>query len=208
MRSAWLYVFAVLCLLATSAGAAAADAAAGKATYAACAGCHGTSGEGSQVVNAPRLAGLDATYVVRQTTYFQKGIRGAEDEQAPGAAMAAVAKALDATAIANVAAYIETLETIAPKPTVSGDIAKGKTLYAACAACHGADGAGNTALNSPRLAGGSDWYLVRQLRNYKSGKRGAHKDDAIGKQMAPMVAVLADDQAIADVVAYINTLGD
>ena len=86
-------------------------------------------------------------------------------------------------------------------------VSSAETFYADnCAACHGADGSGNQALNAPRLAGASDWYLVRQLRLYKSGARGTHEDDATGRQMAPMMATLPDDQAIIDVVSYINSL--
>ena len=45
-----------------------------------------------------------------------------------------------------------------------GDAAKGKAAYAICLACHGADGMGNKALNSPSIAGLSTWYLERQLK--------------------------------------------
>src|SRR5439155_450629 len=87
-----------------------------------------------------------------------------------------------------------------------GDAAAGKPLYAVCAACHGADGRGLQATNAPRLAGMSDWYLVTQLKNFKQGIRGAHPKDMYGPQMASMAAILADDQATNDLVAYINTL--
>ena len=40
-------------------------------------------------------------------------------------------------------------------------------LYAACAACHGAQGEGNPALNAPKLTGQGAWYLQRQLRHFK-----------------------------------------
>ena len=52
----------------------------------------------------------------------------------------------------------------------------------------------------------SDWYLVTQLKNFKQGIRGAHPNDLYGPQMASMAAMLGDDQAINDLVAYINTL--
>ncbi len=42
---------------------------------------------------------------------------------------------------------------------------------------------GNLALNSPRLADQDDWYLVRQLQNYKSGLRGSNPKDVYGMQM-------------------------
>ncbi len=88
----------------------------------------------------------------------------------------------------------------------AGDIASGQSLYAACASCHGQNGEGNVAMNAPKLSNQSDWYLARQLRYYKQGIRGTHKDDAAGQQMAAMAAMLADDQAIKDVVAYIDSL--
>ena len=52
----------------------------------------------------------------------------------------------------------------------------------------------------------SDWYLARQLSNFKSGVRGSHPQDFHGGQMVFMARTLADEQAINDLVAYINTL--
>jgi cytochrome c oxidase subunit II len=89
-----------------------------------------------------------------------------------------------------------------------GDAAAGQPLYAVCTACHGAKGEGNPALNAPKLAGQSDWYLRRELQNFKNGARGTGAKDVFGKMMAPMAATLADDVAIANVVAYIKTLPD
>lgn len=89
-----------------------------------------------------------------------------------------------------------------------GDAAAGQALYAACGACHGAQGEGNAALNAPKLSGQGAWYLERQLRHFKQGARGTHEKDNFGKLMAPMAATLADDAAIANVAAYIATLPD
>jgi len=91
---------------------------------------------------------------------------------------------------------------------VAGDAEAGKALYAVCAACHGAQGEGNPAMNAPKLSGQGDWYLKRQLNYFKQGARGAHEKDVFGKQMAPMAATLADDAAMNNVVAYIKTLPD
>ena len=91
---------------------------------------------------------------------------------------------------------------------VAGDPAAGQALYAVCSACHGAQGEGNPALNAPKLSGQGDWYLKRELQNFKSGARGAHEKDVFGKMMAPMAATLADGAAIDNVVAYIKTLPD
>ena len=52
----------------------------------------------------------------------------------------------------------------------------------------------------------SDWYLVRQLKNFQSGVRGTHPEDKYGEQMGFMSKQLYGDDAINDVVAYINTL--
>ena len=52
----------------------------------------------------------------------------------------------------------------------AGDATKGKAAYAVCAACHGANGMGNKALNSPSIAGQEPWYLERQLNNFKAGE--------------------------------------
>jgi len=89
----------------------------------------------------------------------------------------------------------------------AGDAAKGKTLYATCGACHGQNAEGMEALNAPKLAGQEEWYLVRQLQNFKSGARGSNPKDTYGMQMAPMAQLLTDDQAMADVATYVNSLG-
>jgi cytochrome c oxidase subunit 2 len=48
--------------------------------------------------------------------------------------------------------------------------------------------------------------MVRQLKNFRDGVRGSHPQDFYGMQMGFMGRTLADDQAINDLVAYINTL--
>ncbi|MBT9466638.1 c-type cytochrome [Hydrogenophaga sp.] len=107
------------------------------------------------------------------------------------------------------AAWLEKQPTYAQlRDTPAANATIGKNLYAVCVACHGANGEGNVALNSPKLAGQSAWYLERQLHLFKSGARGTHEKDTFGKMMAPMAATLADGSAVADVVAYIASLPD
>jgi cytochrome c oxidase subunit 2 len=89
-----------------------------------------------------------------------------------------------------------------------GDLQLGKASYAVCAACHGAQAEGNQALNAPKLNGQGEWYLRRQLQNYKIGARGTHDLDVFGKMMAPMAATLPDAAAVTNVSAYINSLPD
>jgi cytochrome c553 len=86
---------------------------------------------------------------------------------------------------------------------------KGKALYRrGCSACHGRSGEGNRALGGPQLNVANDWYLVTQLKNYISGSRGSHPDDAYGIQMRSAAQLLTDDDAVMAVVSYISTLND
>ena len=55
-------------------------------------------------------------------------------------------------------------------PAHWGDAAAGATKAAACAACHGADGNSAIAAN-PKLSQQHPEYLVKQLQEFKSGKR-------------------------------------
>jgi cytochrome c oxidase subunit 2 len=137
--------------------------------------------------------------------YFKNGVRGTHDKDVFGKMMAPMAATLvDDAAIDNVVAYIKTLPDNAAPPTVHGDAKNGQRPYVTCGACHGADGRGIQATNAPRLKGMSDWYLVTQLKNFKQGIRGAHPKDIYGAQMASMAAILTDDQATNDLVAYID----
>jgi cytochrome c553 len=66
------------------------------------------------------------------------------------------------------------------------DLAKGEASYgAACAACHAADGNSSTPVN-PKLAQQHPEYLVKQLQEFKSGKRA----NAV---MSGMAAGLSDE---------------
>jgi cytochrome c oxidase subunit 2 len=186
---------------------AAADPAAGAAQYAVCMACHGPSGEGNVALNAPRIAGQEAGYVRRQLHAFRNGLRGVHIDDTYGKQMLPFAAMLpDEGSIRNVAAYIAELPGDDSEATVAGNANRGRSLYTTCAACHGTRGQGNWALNAPRLADISDWYLVRQLGNFQHGIRGAHRQDYYGWQMATMADSLADEAAINDIVAYINTL--
>ena len=185
----------------------AADAAAGQAAYAVCAACHGPQGAGNRALNAPKIAGQEAWYTIRQLKAYSAGHRGTAPGDVPGMQMRPMAMTVsDPTAQANLAAYIESLPSTANEKTVSGDVAKGQAAYAVCAACHGQKAEGNEQLGGPRLAGMDDWYLVRQIQNYQNGLRGYHPEDIFGQQMKPMAASLNTEQAINDVVAYINSL--
>ena len=103
--------------------------------------------------------------------------------------------------------YIGTLEDIPSEATIDADTTRGKELYATtCLACHGETGMGNPELNAPRLAGMTDWYMVTQMQKFRTDRRGDHPDDVYGLQMVPFAKALPDEQAVLEVVAYINTL--
>jgi cytochrome c oxidase subunit II len=107
------------------------------------------------------------------------------------------------TAALTVSAILATWTVAA---AAAGDIERGKQLFAVCAACHGPNAEGMQEMNAPALAGREEWYLKRQLANFKSGIRGGDSRDTYGRQMAPMAQILQDDQAIADVAAYLSSL--
>jgi cytochrome c oxidase subunit 2 len=184
-----------------------ADPAAGKALFAPCMACHGESGLGNLQLNAPKLAGQGAWYLSRQLENFKQGRRGGQTNDLYGTQMIPFAGMLaDEVAVRNVTAYIESLPDHAPPITVSGDPARGAALYRTCAACHGDAGQGLAATNAPRLSHMSDWYLARQLKNFKDGVRGSHRHDLYGQQMALISSIIPDTRAIDDLLAYINTL--
>jgi cytochrome c oxidase subunit 2 len=183
------------------------DPVAGQAAYAICAACHGPDGQGVQALNAPKLTGQETWYLRRQLQYFKSGVRGTAEGDIFGAMMAPMMVTVpDDQAIENIVAYIDSLPSQPSPITVTGDVAVGEDLYGTCSACHGDDGRGIWALNAPGLADMTDWYLVRQLQNFRTGIRGAHPGDAYGDQMRMMADILADDEAINDMVAYLNTL--
>jgi cytochrome c oxidase subunit 2 len=182
------------------------NAVAGQALFATCAACHGAQGEGNVALNAPKLSGQAAWYLERQLKAFKAGARGAHDKDTFGQMMAPMAKTLaDDAAIANVVAYIASLPDKPAPPTIEGNVQVGMERFATCASCHGAGARGIAATNAPRLRGMSDWYMARQLHNFRDGVRGGHPDDPYGSQMALVAGMLKDDAEIGDILAYINS---
>mgnify|MGYP000858937000 CR=1 FL=1 len=95
-----------------------------------------------------------------------------------------MAAAIAAPALPTFAAG-ETPAAAAPK-AAKPDLVKGEASYTAvCAACHAADGNSSIVAN-PKLAQQHPEYLVKQLQEFKSGKR----NDPVMKGMA---AMLSDD---------------
>jgi len=179
----------------------------GEELYGFCAQCHGPEAHGIRDVNAPGLTNLDGWYLERQLEKFSAAMRGRPDRDVHESPMIFVARAYDdPDAVADLVAYIDSLPGYEPTRSVMGDANAGRQLYSACDSCHGASGEGDVGLRAPALAGLDDWHLVAELREFTSGDRGTHQGDMYGQQMVPVSRVLTDEQAIFDIVAYINTL--
>ena len=171
-----------------------------------CTTCHGVEGRGNAAVQAPRLAGMEGWYLKRQLENFREEVRGIHAEDLQGIAMRPMAAKLTDASIADIVSWVSSWEYVPAETTVEGNANRGRTAFQSCATCHGANAEGNESLGAPALAGQNDWYLVTQLQNFRASIRGAHQNDSYGAQMIPMARMLSDDQAIINIVSYINTL--
>ena len=171
-----------------------------------CTVCHGVQLMGNREIDAPRLSSMKPWYIEQQLQAFKKGWRGKHGDDLIGMEMQPMAAALTDEQISAVAAYVSRTRSPVPESTIAGDADAGKRHYTTCAACHGVDAEGKEALGAPALTGINDWYLVRQLENYRSGARGSDPADIYGQQMRASTQLLGDDEAIRDVVRYITTL--
>lgn len=188
-------------------GIPAGDPAAGETAYAPCSACHGDRGQGNPAMNGPALAGLPGWYIQRQLEHYRQGVRGAHEEDTLGQQMAPMAGVLAGPqAVRDVSAWLASLPAPEPENTIEGNPERGAAHYNSCGACHGARAQGNAALQAPRLADQHDWYLRRQLANFREGIRGYHEDDRHGKQMILMSRALQREQSVEDLLAYLNTL--
>jgi cytochrome c553 len=184
------------------------DAYRGAELFQLCAQCHGNAAEGNREIAAPAIAGLDQWYIEAQLTKFREGLRGAHPEDLPGLRMRPMAiTLLHEGDVPDVAAYVASLPAVRPLPVFhEGDASMGKAYFNLCATCHGPKGAGNQQMNAPPLNKASDWYLLKQLNNFKAGIRGANPKDASGALMRPMAMSLPDEKAMKDVIAFIMAL--
>ena len=163
----------------------------------ACVSCHGAAGNSTISAN-PRLSGQNGGYIYKQLVDFTTPNRNHP-------VMTTYAKLLTDDEKKNIAAYLDT--TVA-KPNAAKNkdtIDLGKKIYrggiagtgvAACAGCHGANGAG-IPVQYPRLAGQHQDYTVGQLNIFKSGAR---KNSV---QMTTLAKRMSDDEmkAVADYIA-------
>jgi cytochrome c oxidase subunit 2 len=180
----------------------------GKELFALCSQCHGTNAGGMTLSLAPSIAGMGSWYVQAQLNKFRDGQRASNFDDITGMRMRGMARWLKTDDdVKAAAAYVSSLPQVKPAPTLKGgDATRGAALYATCSGCHGANAEGVEAVGGPALNHNSDWYLYTSLKNFKQGIRGSDPRDATGAAMRGMSMLLADDQAIKDVIAYIITL--
>ena len=175
--------------------------------YATCLPCHGLKGEGNRELQAPRLAGQSPEYVRLQLTSFKEEWRGADVQDTHGHLMANAILPLDQKTLDGAIDYISQLEPLErPKAALIGrNLARGKYLYAKnCAICHGERGEGSpNELGVPRLDIQYDWYLLKQLKHFRSRLRGFHPDDTVGNAMGFYAQILGNEEATKDVVAWL-----
>lgn len=138
----------------------------------ACASCHGKDGGGQ--ASFPRLAGMNAAYLLKQLDDFAGGSRD-------NAVMKPIAMALSAKDRKALAAYYAGLP-IAKVVATASPIAAGTAGerlatrgawsrgVPACVQCHGPGGVGVGA-NFPALAGQSAGYISAQLQAWQKGSR-------------------------------------
>jgi len=177
-----------------------------------CAVCHGENAAGNESIGAPAIAGMPVWYLEAQLKQFRSGNRGTHFDDIMGMRMRPMALSLMREGdVEAVAAQVAAMPPVNPTPVLTGgDAAAGKATFTRiCITCHGPEAAGNQAMmGAAPLNRSSDWYLFRQVNNFKSGIRGARPGDQGGALMRPMMLQLTDEQMIKDVIAYIMTLGN
>ena len=159
-----------------------------------CAACHGANGNSAITLN-PKLAGQHPEYLLKQLTNFKEGIRA-------NAVMAAMVANLTKEDMQALAKYYAGQKQTLGKAKSNGVGSLGEKIYRggiaatgvpACAACHGANGAG-IPKQYPRLAGQHADYALQQLRTLRTGER------ANAPMMMTIAAKMTDAemQAVAD----------
>jgi len=161
-----------------------------------CAACHGADGNAVITAN-PKLAGQHSAYLLKQLSNFK-------DKSRANAVMGPVAANLSADEMKNLAQYFSAQKPTLGKAKANGTGSLGEKIYRggiaatqvpACAACHGANGAG-IPNQFPRVAGQHADYIAQQLKTFRTGERAnAPMMQAIAVKMTD-----AEMQAVADYV--------
>lgn len=180
---------AALALVGFSNVQAAGDAATGKALFETCVGCHGINSATNAVpsYHVPLIGAQQGDYVAAALKAYANGGR-------THASMNGNAASLSEQNIQDLAAFIAGYKGSPTSGRVTGDAAAGKAKAQNCAGCHGEDGKSSGGGN-PTLAGQYETYLMKALRDYRSGAR---KNPI----MQGMAADLSDDDIHAIAAHY------
>jgi cytochrome c553 len=162
-----------------------------------CFACHGAKGQ-SQLPLTPSLGAQPSFFVVAQLFLFRDARRG----NAP-VAMTEAAKTLtddDLRAFADLISKLPAPPPPAEKPPDAQKFARGRALVLKqnCTTCHNPDLSGREQM--PRLANQREDYLLKALRDYKSGARLGY-----GGAMAEELSALKDADLVdlAHFLAYL-----
>jgi len=149
-----------------------------------CAMCHGADARGSK--GFPNLTDTDWLWGGTPERIKETITQGRQGMMPPMAA--AVGNAED---VRNVANYVLSLSG-SPHNSIARDI--GRPKFAACAACHGADGKGNTTLGAPNLTdkvwlhGWGEDAIVAMVNNGKTNVMPAHGERLSAEQIHVLTA--------------------
>ena len=169
-----------------------------------CAACHATDGN-SQIAVNPKLAGQIPEYLYKELTNFKPAAGKKAERDNP--VMAGMVANLSPEDMRNLAAYFAR-QTAKPGTAKSKDlVALGQKIYrggivgkgvAACASCHGPNGAGMPA-QYPRLSGQHAEYVELQLKAFRTGERANDPNNA----MRGVAGKLSDREieAVSDYIA-------
>jgi cytochrome c oxidase cbb3-type subunit 3 len=144
-----------------------------------CATCHGADARGSK--GFPNLTDADWLWGGTPERIKETITQGRQGMMPPMAA--AVGSAAD---VRNVANYVLSLSG-SPHNDIARDI--GRPKFAACAACHGADGKGNPMLGAPNLTdkvwlhGWGEDAIVAMVNNGKTNVMPAHGERLTAEQI-------------------------
>jgi cytochrome c553 len=174
------------------------DVANGLAIFRECAACHKPEGWGSTMGSVPQIAGQQRNVVIKQLADFRAGNR----DSALMIPYASAESIGGAQAVADVAAYISTLEISVANGQGSGsDLDLGEALYQEhCANCHGDSGEGSNDGLAPRLQAQHYKYLLRQFQSIHDGKR----RNANAEMVAQIQGV--DDREMEAILDYSSRL--
>ncbi len=173
--------------------------------YFSCQACHREQGLGNEAMEAPAIAGMDPEYLARQMRNYRDGLRGHRLNDLIGRQMSLIATIWEEDRqIDELAAYIASMERKKPLATLPPPVGDAEALYAPCKGCHGSQAEG-LKIEGLAMAWLDDWYIKRQLKNFRDGIRGYDERDVPGLQMGAAASELTDLE-IDKLASFIATL--